>query len=194
VFADRDSLPYIVATVRETLRWRTLSPVAVPHLLTEDDWYEGYYIPKGTICIANAWAMNRDPRIYGEDIDEFRPERFLDEAGALKPLHPDTQQEGHASYGFGRRICVGRHVSNNSMYIDIASMLWATWIENAPGAPMPDNVSMLDDGLVVYVPTFLLLGFDSHILIPFTAVLFPSLARSPLVSLKCPTSSLGPRS
>jgi len=152
VFADRDSLPYIVATVRETLRWRTLSPVAVPHLLTEDDWYEGYYIPKGTICIANAWAMNRDPRIYGEDIDEFRPERFLAADGSLKPLHPDTQQEGHASYGFGRRICVGRHVSNNSMYIDIANMLWATWIENAPGAPMPDNVSMLDDGLVVYAP------------------------------------------
>lgn len=46
-FADRSNLPYIDAMVKETLRWRCLSPVAVPHLLTADDWYEGYYIPKG---------------------------------------------------------------------------------------------------------------------------------------------------
>lgn len=104
----------------------------------------------GTICIANCWAMNRDKRIYGEDIDAFRPERYLDDEGNMMPVHPDTQQEGHATYGFGRRICVGRHVSNNSLYIEIACLLWATWIENAPGHPMPDNISMLDNGLVVY--------------------------------------------
>jgi len=93
--------------------------------------------------------MNRDPRIFGDDVDDFRPDRFLDESGQLKPCDPDTQQEGHATYGFGRRICVGRHVANNSLYIDIASLLWASWIENVPGAPMPDKVSLLDDGLVV---------------------------------------------
>jgi len=141
----------------------------VPHLLTEDDYYEGYYIPKGkffpepiilsdcsqslafvgTICIANCWAMNRDPKIFGDDFDDFRPERFLDGSGQLIPCDPDTQQEGHATYGFGRRICVGRHVANNTLYIDIASLIWASWIENAPGAPGPDKDTLLDGGLVV---------------------------------------------
>jgi cytochrome P450 len=63
-FADRDQLPFIVATVRETLRWKSVTPLGVPHQSTQDDWYEGYFIPKGTVCIANAWAMNSDPRVY----------------------------------------------------------------------------------------------------------------------------------
>ena len=41
----------------------------------QDDWYEGYFIPAGTICIANVWAMNRDPEIWGTDAPEFKPER-----------------------------------------------------------------------------------------------------------------------
>jgi cytochrome P450 len=27
----------------------------VPHRLIEDDWYEGYLIPKGTTVVANIW-------------------------------------------------------------------------------------------------------------------------------------------
>ena len=31
-FADRDSLPYIQACVRESLRWKTMDPLGVPHV------------------------------------------------------------------------------------------------------------------------------------------------------------------
>lgn len=34
-FADRDSLPYIQACVRESLRWKTVAPVGVPHVCEE---------------------------------------------------------------------------------------------------------------------------------------------------------------
>ena len=34
-FADRDHLPYIVACVREALRWRTAAPLGLPHQSTE---------------------------------------------------------------------------------------------------------------------------------------------------------------
>lgn len=44
--------------------------------------------------------MNRDPKIF-PDFDEFRPERFLDESGAID--FPDTHSQGHNTYGFGRR-------------------------------------------------------------------------------------------
>lgn len=41
-YEDFELLPYIRATVNETLRWR---PVAVlggtPHAVTDDDWYNG---------------------------------------------------------------------------------------------------------------------------------------------------------
>ncbi|CAL1708931.1 unnamed protein product [Somion occarium] len=150
--ADRDRLPYISACVREALRWRSLTPIGAPHQSVEDDWYDGYFIPKGTICIANQWAMNSDPDVYGPDADEFNPRRHLDEHEHLTCPFPDTH-DGHVSYGFGRRICVGRHVANNGLFINMASLLWATTImptTDAQGKPViPDTHDFINNGLVL---------------------------------------------
>ena len=57
----------------ETTRWRVVAPigkfdhsllsiqveiyiiVGVPHLLTQDDVYKGYRLPKGSVIVPNAW-------------------------------------------------------------------------------------------------------------------------------------------
>jgi cytochrome P450 len=57
-FSDRESLPYIDAIVKETVRWHTVAPVAVPHKADEDDIFHGYFIPKGAILIANSWYFD----------------------------------------------------------------------------------------------------------------------------------------
>lgn len=152
-FADYPHLPYIRATVKEALRWRPVDPVGLPHRSIEDDWYEGMFIPKGTVCIANVWHLNRDPEIYGEDAAHFNPARHLDADGNIIPGPPDTKEESHFTYGFGRRLCVGRHVANNSLFIDIAILLWATKMErkkDASGRLLPLDVDgFVEDGLVV---------------------------------------------
>lgn len=56
-FADRDSLPYITAIVKETIRWQPVAPLAVPRQLRESDEYKGYYIPKGSIIFPNSWCV-----------------------------------------------------------------------------------------------------------------------------------------
>ncbi|KAI0314561.1 cytochrome P450, partial [Amylostereum chailletii] len=91
------------AMVKETLRWAPVGPVGLPHCSTEDDYYEGYFIPKGTIVMANVWLLNRDPGVYGEDAAHFNPARHLDANGQLAPGPEDTKEEGHVTYGFGRR-------------------------------------------------------------------------------------------
>lgn len=53
--ADRDKLPYVTAVVREVLRWHTVAPLGVPHVSVSDDEYNGYFIPKGSIVLANVW-------------------------------------------------------------------------------------------------------------------------------------------
>ncbi|KAH9002681.1 cytochrome P450 [Lactarius hatsudake] len=152
-FADYPHLPYIRAMVKEALRWRPVDPIGLPHRSIEDDWYEGMFIPKGTICIANVWHLNRDPDIYGEDAGDFNPARHLDSKGEIAPGPPDTKEESHVTYGFGRRSCVGRHVANNSLFIDIAILLWALKFErkkDATGKLLPLNVDgFVDAGLVV---------------------------------------------
>jgi hypothetical protein len=63
------------------------------------------------------------------------------------PCPPETKEEGHVTYGFGRRVCVGKHVANNSLFIDIAMTLWACNIE--PGKDTRGNVIPIDvDGWV----------------------------------------------
>lgn len=83
-------------------------------------------MPKGSIIVANAWAINRDTDLYGPDAHVFNPNRFLDPASnTLLPPLSDTKKEGHATFGFGRRICPGRHVANDVLMINATLILWA---------------------------------------------------------------------
>ena len=150
--ADAPSLPYVGAVIKETLRWRPVLPLGVPHAATEDDWYEGMFIPRGTMCLVNVGLCNLDPAVYGDDAALFDPSRHLNPDGRLAPSPPDTQDEGHIVYGFGKRICIGRHVANDTMFIAFAVMLWA--MELAPakdeyGRDIPVDVDdYLDSGMV----------------------------------------------
>ena len=39
--------------------------------------------------------MNNDPDIYGADVNEFNPSRYLDSEGKIKPSIVDTKEESH---------------------------------------------------------------------------------------------------
>jgi hypothetical protein len=39
--------------------------------------------------------MNNDPDIYGADVNEFNPSRYLDSEGKIKPAIVDTKEESH---------------------------------------------------------------------------------------------------
>jgi cytochrome P450 len=154
-FADVPHLPYVCAVIKEILRWRPAVPVGVPHATIEDDWYEGMFIPKGTVCIPNAWHCNHDRAVFGDDADEFRPERHLDQQGELLSGLTETNGAGHITYGFGRRICVGKELADDSLFINTARMLWAANFERTRdknGKEVPLDVdTVVDVGLVAWV-------------------------------------------
>jgi len=84
----------------------------------EDDEYDGYFIPKGTVVMGNAWAILNDPTVYSEP-EKFIPERYIKDG----KLDPTVRDPVVAAFGFGRRICPGRHLSDNSLYAMISSVL-----------------------------------------------------------------------
>ncbi|KAF9054723.1 cytochrome P450 [Panaeolus papilionaceus] len=118
-FSDRELLPYDNAIVNETMRWRPVTNFAFPHTASHDDEYNGYFISKGTIVIGNTWAILHDPDVY-ENPDDFVPERFLTSDGQLdhSVRHPSV-----AAFGFGRRMCPGRHFSADGLFMIITSTL-----------------------------------------------------------------------
>lgn len=105
--ADLQHLPYCMAVVYEVLRWQVVGPIGLPHLSTAEDVYKGYRIPKGSVIIANIWAMMRDP-VEFEDPSQFRPERFLNADGRLDVVEV---KKIDPIFGFGRRACVGRSLA-----------------------------------------------------------------------------------
>nr|CAD7569362.1 unnamed protein product [Timema californicum] len=82
---DRAKLPYMEAVIREALRKVTIIPLSVIKKCTEDTYFQGYFIPKGTMVVPNLWAAHMDPEFWG-DPENFRPDRFLDEQGLKKDL------------------------------------------------------------------------------------------------------------
>ena len=81
---------------------------------TFDDEYNGFYIPKGTIMIGNAWLVRsvipisvlnflfrsilNDREVFNKP-REFLPERYLKDG----KLNPDMRDPECAAFGFGRR-------------------------------------------------------------------------------------------
>lgn len=55
VAEDRPNLPFLRAIIRECLRWRPPVPTGIPHALTQDDEYNGYFIPKGSVMHPLEW-------------------------------------------------------------------------------------------------------------------------------------------
>ncbi|KAL2828860.1 cytochrome P450 [Aspergillus pseudoustus] len=132
---DEPNLPYVRAMIKETLRWRPVNKFGMMHATSEDDWYEGHFIPKGSVVILNWWAIHRNPELYA-DPDEFRPERYLNHplSAAEYINSADPYARDHFTYGAGRRVCPGVHVAERSLYINIARVLWGFTIQKKRGA------------------------------------------------------------
>ncbi|KAK0475538.1 cytochrome P450 [Armillaria novae-zelandiae] len=116
-FKDFDALPYIQAVIKETMRWRCIVPVSVPHAAMSDDVYNGMFIPKGSTVYANIYAMTQDETAF-PNAEEFIPERFLNTSDRkmINFMLP---------FGFGRRQCPGAYVAWQSIFISVVRMLWA---------------------------------------------------------------------
>nr|BAK09388.1 cytochrome P450 [Postia placenta] len=135
-YGDRDKLPYIDALIKEVLRWNPVLPLALPHSLMEDDTYRGYHIPKGATVLANSWAVMHDPALYPDPF-EVKPERYLSDQGAL---NPDPRQ---FAFGYGRRVCPGQLLAEDTLFLLIASVLSTMNITKpigSDGLPIDVNV------------------------------------------------------
>lgn len=94
----------------------------VPHATKTEDTYLGHKIPAGSIVMGNHFAITRDESVFGDRPEDFIPERWLGEDGSLKDL-PQT------GFGFGRRICSGRNIARNGLFIHMAKLMWAFDVE-----------------------------------------------------------------
>ncbi|KAJ7689239.1 cytochrome P450 [Mycena olivaceomarginata] len=115
---DRPNLPYIRAMVWELHRWNPTSPLAIPHRCTQEDTYKGFRIPAGSIVFANSWAILHDETIYPSPMT-FIPDRYLDPAHQGDRKNPEPK----FAFGYGRRVCPGRDLAEDIIFVVIAMIL-----------------------------------------------------------------------
>ncbi|KAH9929014.1 cytochrome P450 [Epithele typhae] len=139
---DEPSLPYIQAITKECIRWRSVVPLNVPHRSLEDDEYKGYFIPKGSIIITNISAFSHDPIMYPNP-DVFSPERFLKNG----KIDPAVHDPATMAFGYGRRVCPGKHFAETSLFIVIATVLHTLSLSPVVG---PDGQPIMPSGKMTH--------------------------------------------
>ncbi|TFY73854.1 hypothetical protein EWM64_g10158 [Hericium alpestre] len=145
-FSDRSAFPYIGCIVWECLRWNPVTPLGLIHTATEDDIYAGYSIPKGTHVMANVWNILHDVATYPDPMS-FMPERFEDEETNKAHGINDLPL---AAFGFGRRMCPGRYLALDTIWINIACVLSSFTISKAidkNGRPVEPDIEFTSEFL-----------------------------------------------
>ncbi|RZC66975.1 hypothetical protein C5167_010653 [Papaver somniferum] len=101
--SDLPKLSYLQCVIQESLRLHPPAPIPLPHISSQDCTIAGYDIPRGTMLLLNAWAIQRDTKWWDEPT-KFKPERF-DRESAIK----EGKMDGFRwiPFGAGRRGCPG---------------------------------------------------------------------------------------
>lgn len=112
------NLPYLEAVINETLRIHSPSGIGLPRQIPAGSpgvHIRGHYFPAGTVLSVPTYSIHHSRDVWGEDADEFRPERWAD----VTP----RQRNAFIPFSYGPRSCVGRNVAEMEM-----KMIAATWL------------------------------------------------------------------
>jgi cytochrome P450 family 135 len=124
----KQSLPegdeYLDATIKETLRVRPVITEAARRLSDEIE-LDGYRIPAGTMVMPAIAAIHYRADIY-PDPDQFRPERFLEQA-------PDSY--AWIPFGGGVRRCIGASFAQFEMRVIMRAILERADLRAPDAAP-----------------------------------------------------------
>ena len=112
-WAESQKLPYLDACIKEAFRMHPAAGLPLERITPPQGIeIDGHFIPGGTIVGCNAWVIHKREEIFGENVDSYIPERWLDASPTqLKEMNGTLFQ-----FGAGARTCIGKNISLLEMY------------------------------------------------------------------------------
>jgi len=111
-------LPYFMACVYETLRHDAPAQTILPRYVSEPGIEaHGFCIPAATEMAASPYIIHRDQDIFGEDADEFKPERWMGDQERRERM-----EKYGMWFGYGDRECPGKtfaHLEFQKLLVEI---------------------------------------------------------------------------
>ncbi|XP_043213105.1 cytochrome P450 2C15-like [Amphibalanus amphitrite] len=114
--SDRTRMPYTEAFIMETQRVANTVPTGVEHVTREEIQLGGYTIPRGAQVISLLMAVHMDEKHFPEP-EVFRPERFLDDQGRVKP------NRALMPFSVGKRSCLGEALARAELFLFVTALL-----------------------------------------------------------------------
>ena len=112
-WSESQKLPYLDAVIQESFRIHPAPGLLLERVVPPQGMdILGEHIAGGTIVGCNAWVLHRRAEGFGDDVDAFKPERWLD-------AKPDRLREMKATmfqFGAGARTCIGKNISLLEIY------------------------------------------------------------------------------
>ncbi|KAB8203514.1 cytochrome P450 [Aspergillus parasiticus] len=124
IVEDLSKLPYIAASLRETLRLQAPVPLIAFHSHPTKNHEDPVTLGKGKYALNNdepvvliMGKVHRDPKVFGDDAEEFKPERMLDKN------FEDLPKNAWKPFGNGMRGCIGRPFAWQEMLLVVVMLL-----------------------------------------------------------------------
>jgi cytochrome P450 len=122
------SLPYLDGLIREGYRLHNPSLFVLERMtpgvgLTLPS---GHRIPAGTKIGMPSGAPGFRESVYGSDVAEFKPERWLQRPGESEDAYSNRRkgmEQSDFTFGYGSRTCIGRNIANMEIYKVVATMV-----------------------------------------------------------------------
>jgi cytochrome P450 len=121
LYSKSQELPFLDAVIKEIFRlWPGLGAQLIERVTPPEGAHIiGEFIPGNIIVSCNAWIMHRHKPTYGEDVEVFRPERWLEASQEQIGLMNKTL----LVFGAGPNTCIGKNIAFLELYKAVPSIL-----------------------------------------------------------------------
>ncbi|KAK2650279.1 hypothetical protein Ddye_017768 [Dipteronia dyeriana] len=150
-FEEVDRLIYLKAALSETLRLYPSVPEDSKHVISDDVLPDGTLVPAGSSVTYSIYATGRMRSTWGDDVLEFRPERWLSPDGKKFTMHDSYK---FVAFNAGKRECLGKDLAYLQMKSVAAAVLLRHGLTVAQGHKVEQKMSLtlfMKYGLVVNV-------------------------------------------